>query len=384
MHIKKNVLQLFTACIGTILILIFVPEIVCAFPYKGLDIKIQGTILEMYDDNIRFAHEDKEADFITSLVLGLGVTYEGRRRNLSFTSNINRSLHYKFSDIKSSSENLTLNFKNEFSERDRLSLKNTFSHTHTAVSFEEEFLSIRGRRERFNNNFNLNYIRNISEHFTAIARYGNVLNKITEVEGDQRDSYTNRAGLELDYLHSVATTFLLSYAFTTTRYKDSGDNSTHTFATGIKKYLTRRLYLDGRVGIDFITSANNKDTVKNAIEVSLTDEIDENTVAKLTFIRRDRTDSDTDDIFSNWRITGNLKKQLSERLNGSLSGFYGQGEFSSTGITDKLLGASGTISYEFTEHLAGNFSYVYSILDSSDETRGYSRNTASIGLTTVF
>ena len=384
MHIKKNITRIFTAYIGVILILIFVPNIVCAFPYKGLDIKIQGTILEMYDDNIRFAHEDKEADFITSLVLGLGVTYEGRRRNLSFTSNINRSLHYKFSDIKSSSENLTLNFKNEFSERDRLSLKDTFSHTHTAVSFEEEFLTTRGRSERFNNSFNLNYSRDISEHFTAIARYTNWLNKITEVEGDQSDSYANKAGLELDYLYSVATTFLVSYAFATTSYKNSGNNSTHTIATGMRKYLTRRLYLDGKVGIDFITSINNKKTVKNAIEVSLTDEIDENTVAKLAFMRRDSTTSDTGDIFSNWRITGSLKKQLSERFNSSFSGFYGQGKTVSAGITNKLLGASGAISYEFTEHLAGDFSYAYSIFDSSDETGGYNRSTASIGLTTVF
>jgi len=384
MHIKKNVLQLFTACIGTILILMFVPKIVCAFPYKGMEITINGQVTEMYDDNIRFAHKDKQADFITSLGLSVGVKHEGRRRSLDLTGQINQGFHAKFRDTKSSSENLTLNFKNEFSERDRVSLTDTFSHTHTAVSFEEEFLTTRGRSERFNNSFNLNYSRDISEHFTAIARYTNWLNKITEVEGDQRDSYANRAGLELNYLHSVATTFSLFYVFTTTRYKDSGDNFTHTIATGMRKYLTKRLFLDGKVGIDFITSANNKDTVKNAIEVSLTDEIDENTIAEVTFIRRDSATSDTDDIFSNWRITGSLKKQLSERLNGSFSGFYGQGKTVSAGITNKLLGASGAISYEFTEHLAGDFSYAYSIFDSSDETGGYNRSTASIGLTTVF
>ena len=384
MQINKNILQLFTACIGTILILMFVPEIVCAFPYKGLDITINGGVIETYDDNINFAHEDKQADFITGLGLSIGVKYKGRRRSLDLTGNINQRFHAKVRDTKSSSENLTLNFKNEFSERDRLSLKDTFSHTHTAASFEEEFLTIRGRRERFNNSFNLNYSRDISEHFTAIARYTNGLNKITEVEGDQSDSYANKAGLELDYLYSVATTFLVSYAFATTSYKNSGNNSTHTIATGMRKYLTRRLYLDGKVGIDFITSINNKKTVKNAIEVSLTDEIDENTVAKLAFMRRDSTTSDTGDIFSNWRIIGSLKKQLSERFNSSFSGFYGQGKTVSTGITNKFLGASGAISYEFTEHLAGDFSYAYSIFDSSDETGGYNRSTASIGLTTVF
>ncbi len=369
---------------GAIFFLIFMSSSAHAFTYKGLDIKIQGTIAEIYNDNITFAKkEDKKVDIITTLALDLGVKYEGRRRALEFTGRINRQFHTIQSDIKSSSENLILSFKNEFSKYDRIRLTDTFSHTHVPASIEEEFGRIRGRRESYNNNFNFNFTRDISEHFTVIAKYANGLSKILEGEGDSRDSYLNRLGIVTEYMHSTATTFLLSYTFSTTKYV-AGDTSAHSIATGMRQYITRQLYFDGKVGIDFITSVNNKDTVKNAIEVSLTDEIDETTVSKLTFVRRDRTVSDTDDIFSNWRITGSLKKQLSEKLNGSLSGFYGQGEFVSSGITDRLLGASTAVSYEFKEGFGGRLTYIYSALDSTDEIREYTRNTLSMGLTKAF
>lgn len=385
-HMKiKHVSMILTIYSGAIFFLIFMSSSAHAFPYKGLDIKIQGTIAEIYNDNVTFAKkEDKKEDFITTLTLDLGVKYEGRRRALEFTGRINRQFHTIHSDIKSSSENLTLNFKNEFSKYDRIRLTDTFSHTHVPASIEEEFGRIRGRRESYSNNFNLNFTRDISEHFTVIAKYANGLNKISREEGDSRDSYLNRLGIVTEYMHSTATTFLLSYTFSTTKYEDAGDTSAHSIATGMRQYITRRLYFDGKVGIDFITSVNNKDTVKNVIEVSLTDEIDETTVSKLTFVRRDRTVSDTDDIFSNWRITGSLKKQLSERLSGSLLGFYGHGEFVSSGITDRLFGANTAVSYEFKEGFRGRLTYIYSALDSTDETREYARNTLSMGLSKAF
>ncbi len=358
------------------LLIILLPSLNAhAFPYKGVDINIQTSVTETYDDNLTFARKDKKEDFITALGLNMGVRYEGRRRSLSLNAGINERFHSRYDEIKSSSESVSLNFLNEFSAYDRIRLTDTFSHSRTPAGFEEEFGRVRGRRETFRNRAAVNYQRRLGEHFTVNSQYAYTVNRFPK--GDLRDSSRNDMGFNVNYRRNIATTLFLSYRFS----RNSFDISNHTAAVGIKQYLKKKLHFNARVGMSYLPSF---DVTRSYLQGSLTDEIDRKTKVKLLFARRERSVSYRKDVFSNWRVSANFIRQVSDKLNFKLLGFYGEGKFIETGVINTLTGADVAFSYAFLEDFTGQLRYAFSDYDSTREDYGYRRNTVSISLTKTF
>ena len=114
----KHIPAVLTACLAAIFLLICMSSNVFAFPYKGLDIKVGGTVSEMYDDNITRTNssDNKKGDFTTRLALNLGVKYEGKTRTLDFMGRINRDIFAANHNFNNTSEKLELNFQNELSK----------------------------------------------------------------------------------------------------------------------------------------------------------------------------------------------------------------------------------------------------------------------------
>jgi len=380
----KHIPAVLTACLTSIFLLICMSSNVYAFLYKGLDIKVGGTVSEMYDDNITRANssDNKKGDFTTRLTLGLGVKYEGKTRTLDFAGRINQYIFAKHDNFNNMSEKLELNFQNEFSQYDSIRLKDTFTHAYEQNNFDETFEGAEGRYGYYINKFNLDYAREISKQFTVIARYTNQIDEYSR--GDLKDSYLNTLGFEADYIYSADTVFFMLYDFSKRTYDEARDISIHTVAAGIRRYLTRQLYFDGTGGLDFITSFEDTEDTGEYIQGSLTDEIDENTALSLSFTKRKQTISYREDFFDSWRISGLFKRQLLKRLGCSLSGFYGEGEYKSLNLTDSLRGANIVFSYDLRKNLRGDLTYTYSDTDSTDKARGYTKNVISSGLTIEF
>jgi len=380
----KYIPAILTACLAAIFLLICMPSNVYAFIYKGLDIKVGGTVSEMYDDNITRTNssDNKKDDFTTRLTLALGVKYEGKTRTLDFTGRINRNLFATHHNFNNTSEKLELNFQNELSKYDIIRLKDTFAHAYEQSSFDETFEGAEGRYAYYRNQFNLDYTKDISKQFTVIARYANEINELSRK--DLKDSYLNTLGFEADYIYSADTVFFMLYDFSKRTYDDAGDISIHTVAAGIRRYITKQLYFDGTGGISFITSRENTEDTGEYIQGSLTDEIDENTAISLSFTKGKQTISYREDFLDSWRISGLFKRHLLKRLNCSLSGFYGEGEHKSLNLTDRLRGANIAFSYDLRKNLKGDLTYTYSDKDSTDEARGYTKNVISSGLTIEF
>lgn len=378
----KNIAVILTICLVAIFLLICMSSSVYAFLYKGLDIKVEGKVREMYDDNITLTSSgNKKEDFITRLTLGLGVKYGRRTRTLDFKGRINKHIFAKYHNFNKMSKELELNFQNEFSKYDRMTLKNVFTSTYENYGFEEEFGRPEGRYRSSRNTFNLVYDKDISKHLTVIAKYTNAIDRIHR-EG-ARNSYLNSVGFETNYIYNPDTVFLMSYDFSRRNYDNVGAISTHTVAAGVRQYITKQLYFDGRGGVDFITSLENTKDTGEYIQGSLTDEIDENTTASLSFTKRKQTISYREDFFDSWRISGLFKKQLSEKLGSSFSGFYSEGKYKSLNPKDRLRGISIMFNYNFGENLKGDLTY-----SDINETRGYggryARNLISSGLTIEF
>ena len=374
--ILKHSLTILSTGFRTIILIMFLASSVSAIQYKELDIKINTSIAEMYVDNINYAKENKKEDFITTLGLGLNTKYEGRRRSLDIAGRMN----YRFNarrkdnkDIRNNSEHLNINFKNEFSVYDMINLKYTFNHSYAPGSFEEELDRTTGERETFENRFNADYTRNISEHFKFDTRYTHRLKEFSEE--NRKDSSLNIIAFDIRYRPVIATTFLLTYAYE----RNNVNNEINRYAAGIKYYITNRLYFNGRAGWDRSFSGKTKKDKLN-INASLTNEIDENSVASISYNKSEDFDSEGDDISGKWNVKGSLKRQLLKNLKTSLSGYYGESAFNASGITNALLGANLSLSYEVWEDMHVNLHYAYSDLDSTDRSRGYTRNAVTLSL----
>ncbi len=364
--------------LSVVLITLLFSSFAYSFQYKGLDIDMQGTISEMYDDNLEFTKNDKKGDLITNLGFGVNIKYEGKRRSLGFTGQVNQGFNARFRDIKSSSQSLSLHFQNEFSEYDRITLADTFSHSQTPASFQEEFGRATGRRDSYSNSLSLNYSRDISEHLTGNISY-NFSQSLFPEEGESNTSQ-HGLGFNVTYAPDFAFGYSLSFNYAKNNFGDA------LYNTGIN--ITRRIYISKKSfftgGLGFSGSEINNIHIN--IIASFTNEvkIDEGTSANIAFNMGEQLSSEGGGVFRSWEINGNISREISWRLNGLLSLFYGQGTFSSTDITNTLLGANVSLSYLIWEDFNGTLTYSYSNSDSTGGTGGYTRNTITLGISKTF
>lgn len=359
-----------------------------SYNYKGIDIKVIGvSIGETYDDNVTFQKEDKINDFITNAGGGVRVAYETKTMTLELISKVNNQTFAKNSDFDNVTEDITFNFKNEFSENDRISLKNVFTHSDAPLFFQgdyfdEQFGRTGGRFDYFRNKFNTEYSRDITRQLTAIARYANDMDMFSGV--DLQNSMQNKAGFELDYIFSSATIFYFSYDFSHRQFEDDNKAIFNTITPGVRQYFTKKIFFDGKIGVDFIDSFDDKNYTKPNIQSSLNYDIDELTRLRLLFTKKYDTNPYIEELFNNWRTSLIFSRQISERFKTSLSVFYGEGEYISSDFTQKLIGGSSIITYDINKNLKGNLTYTYSQYDSNFEAAGYIKNTLFLGLTAEF
>lgn len=358
---------------------LLLPAVTYAFLYKETEIKIQGTITEMYDDNITFDKEDKKEDFLTRLGIMLSIMKEGKRRSLNFSLNINRGFYKKYNEIKDSAEDISVNFLNEFSEYDRIVISNIYSHTEYPITFEEEFGRVSERYSLYGNSFMINYSKDISEHFLVSTAYTN--SRYWSSEENSVKSYYHILNIKLDYIHDIDSILFFTYNGSRANYENGDSISNHIIAIGIRQYLTKRLFFDGKIGANYLSTFG---FTRNFINGTLIDNIDQRTTVRLSFTRQDQLVSNRRDIFSNWRIRGTVIRPLLEKMSSSFSLFYGQGKFKIADTINRLFGINSRISYEFNKYLIGYIVYNYSNFSSNIETRGYTRNTVVWGISMSF
>lgn len=385
-------------------------------PYYGLNIKFLGSVSESYNTNITFAagEEDRVDDFVTNLSGGLNIEFEGRKRKMGLTGHVNRRYRAENFNSLNPSEDLNIYYQDELSEESSIFLNNSFRHSHVPAAFgdssvieeceklraeagieavrrdprcadiNEEFGRFKGNFESYDNDFNINYGRDIRQYMTINMNYGNSLRSSSRE--DVNDSILHRIGFSTDYDLSPTTRFNMAYSFATRNFENSGDISTHTPSIGIRKYLTKRLILIGGIGITISTLSDNETSIGRNVQASLTHEISDETHESISFRRTDSINADKEDVFRNWQANWEITSQLLEDLTTRLSIFYGEGDFVSTGITDRLFVANINLYYKIWEHKSGanirwGMGYIYSNLNSTDQNRGYSRSSINFGLT---
>jgi len=378
--VKIRLIILVIFCILAVM-LVLTPSNSYAFRYKNFDIYIKGDLFQVYDSNINFDKDNETDGFRTDASISLGLNRSWRRANLNLNGSIAHGIYNNNSDIGTGSESLRLNFEYEPSAYMSFQLTDSFSHSKEPTSFQEEFGRITGRFNTYVNSFSLGLTRQISKDFSATASYGNTI--VRKDEGSDWDAHS--AGIRLNYNYSVDKIFHFGYqyAFSKTRGEDSG-SAGHSVFFGAEKYFTQRLTLSGQVSLGRNDSDASDSNTSSSVSVSLNQEFDRITSARLSFALYNSDIMQGDSSSNNWQISGDVKRELSDKFNGSANVFYGEGTFRDIVGKDKLFGIGSKIDYEVTQRLRGNLNYSFSNLRSTDETRGYHRHLIGLGASYVY
>lgn len=353
-----------------------------ALKIGGMDVDILTGIEESYDDNIAYAPDNEKDDFITRLSLGLRGTYTGKTSGLSVLGRFNYDKYLDNDNYDNDSQEVYLDLFKEFSEYFRFEGGDVFTHAEDPSSFEDEFGREQGRYSYIENEIRGAFIRDISKYLTLTLSGRNGVYFPSRDSIDE--SYYNAASVQFDYLMSSRLATFGFYEFYHRTYEGPGTIYFNTVAGGVKYFFNSMLYTDFTAGVDCIHTLDGEDLIKPLFIWGLTQELDERSVARIKATKRNTTQSTTQALFDTWSISAELTHQLSRRLDGSVSAFYGQGEYDRIMIEDDFQGFRLGLSYELSEDITARAGYSFSKTDSNLSSRDYTRNYYSVGLTMEF
>jgi hypothetical protein len=152
----------------------------------------------------------------------------------------------------------------------------------------------------------------------------------------------------------------------------------------VRQYITKQLFADLRIGVNFINSYDERNFAKPYCSLTLTDDLDETSRVSLTVAKHYTTNNSTADLFDQWLVSGSFRKQILARLAGQADVFYGRGEYSNLRIEDNFVGASVHFDYALWHNTKANIRYSYSATNSNLDDRDYIRNYVGGGIRIEF
>ncbi len=353
-----------------------------SYDFGNVKVNVLGEAGETYDDNVTYAENNTKKDFITNMTAGLSAKYEGRSSAINLIGRVTQQLFAQHNNYDNIAEDATLTLSGELSKRTRMSLRNVFTHRYEYRSFEEAFGAPGGRYSYFRNRFATDCTIDLSKQMAIIFRYLNNIDLPSR--SDISGSYFNSGQAELNYYITSKTIVKGSYDFSIRKFDPGKDAATQAMGGGMRQYLTDQLYFDLNAALDYIVSYDKTKYYKPMLSASLTGDIDKKTIATLAFVKQYYTNAYLQDLFDYWQVSLAFARQLTERLRFSANGFYGNGRYVVQGVQNNLFGASAAIEYELTRRIKTRVSYSFSMTDSDQNSRDYTKNTAYAGLTMEF
>lgn len=397
---------------------------------------LQGTARETFDDNINSAIETlfvkKKYDFITDIILGLGIRHEGKTYTLDIIGHVTQQLYARHFGLSNNNQDISLSFNKVFSELFSIVLTDSFQNYPEPNRFEELFGSTEGRMRYWNNSFALNAALEVNRYYMISVSYTNQFSKYfyTRTRQYYINNYfysnyliqnlgyrfTQIARMQQEFHWNPSNNIYVFYEYQWTKQDLDGILQTHRPGIGYRHDFTRQLYAEIRVspdvvlpphdirsqysmyGMQLLISPQEPYFVTLYTYATLVHDVDDQTNARLTFTYENSIIANSADTTTNWRIAGDMTRQLLDRLSFTSSIFYGQIYYYTRRATNRLFGFSLSARYEFIEHLSGSISYDFTLNYTRqegyrlfhgyvwhngayiEENRGYWRNRVSIGL----
>jgi hypothetical protein len=341
---------------------------------------MSATLSQVFDSNIYFDEDDndKTDGYRMNGAVNFSIRRSLRRGYFNITGGIRRGIYYNLGDVESESAILAISFSHDFSQSLRIRMNDNYYYSTEPYSFGEEFYRETGRYNLHRNTFNISLIKDVTKDFFIDTNY--IHTNIWRDESSLEDYSSDTIRLKLNYRHGVDKTYYLSYSLSETNHENSDDTTHQQIRVGIKKYLTQRTSMSGYVGFGFQDSGAGLEDTTNSIGVTLDTNINRATTAGLDFYWGNFLFSEDDVYRKNWRISGHLDRNISEKTDGSVNVFYGEYDTDEHGVTNDFLGIGCRFNYQYNSRLAGNLGLSYS-RSRQDNGDGYSRKMAALGVT---
>jgi hypothetical protein len=381
-----------------IFILISSILIINSFTYNASAQKliITGSLAEMYDDNTNSSSNDPKSDYITNLMLGIGVNLEGKTQTLRILAHTYQQLYYKQTELNNNSQDLILNYTKAFTSHDSISISDVFNHYPEPRDFKYMYGQPEGRNAYYSNNINAAYNKNINSDLSLNLHYSNMI--IENFNKELSDSITNSAGFTLNFSLNAYNIVSTLYDYRITKYKrthavveeNQADITQHSAGIGYQHLFTKQLSILCNGGVDYVKSQDQ--TNKNPfITLSIIDDIDARNQINLTISKRYETSFLTNEIYDSWTFSAMLTRQVSEIVSFSFSMFYGYGERVSPSIksSTSFFGINTSIRYQLNPYLFASTNYIYTknIMKQTEPSRNkneYDRNQIQVAINAEF
>jgi hypothetical protein len=212
------------------------------------------------------------------------------------------------------------------------------------------------------------------------------------ISGNLINSIQNGAGMDLIYLLTSISRFSVFYNYLNVSYETGETNYKQSPGAGLLQYIIRELiYFEFKYGMSFIKSYDERNYQKPFIYAMARYNIDENNDFIFAYSRDYGVTIDNPEPFKSWRSSCDFNRRIFERLNGTLSAFYGEGEYVTTNTQNRFVGFSILFNYLLTETLNLHIQYLYInnevtvvYTDETEVTSGYARNQISFSVIKTF
>ncbi len=349
----------------------------CSSAFASMNMELKGSTVVAYDDNVTFQH-DPISDVITSVNAGIGLKAEGSRYGLNGSVSVAHHFYSKHSSFDNTEFDTKLDGHWELSERDRLKFTDSYTHAEDPRSFEDAFGRVNGRYTYDRNDFSTRYERDLNENLSAFAHYDQDLNYYSR--NDLSDSIQHTIGGGIQYAIDSANIVGFGYDYAKRFFTPGPEIGVNSIFGTYRRYFTKQLYLDTKVGSDFIASEGRGHDSQLRTEISLTSDVDENTRAGISFKKGLNTSSYSQNLFDSYQFSAQWARQLTSRINAGFNAFFGKGEYQVISIHDRSLGAGVGASYSLTAKSTIGLNYTYSDTESNVSTRSYKRNYIQLGM----
>lgn len=351
---------------------------------SAMEIILQGSVNETYDDNINTSGSAPESDWLTNIMLGITARSEVRAFDFDFSGHVYQRLSANHAENSSNSQDLAGSFNKDFSENVSFGISDVFQNYPEAGSFGVLFGRGDDNSGYKSNTANINLNIYLTQKLFLAGMYTNGIMKNDSYQ--LSDSVSHNPGGAIGYSFNTANILRFGYLYQLMKYDNGEKIRGDSGYAQYEKYFTKQLRSLILAGYDYIDSDQGQSLSKRWM-ASLIDDVDETNQLNITYEYGSAISNILNDILKNWTIRGTLSRQISNRVIMNMSIFYGEGTYEISGIKDKLFGASVNAAYIVTDFINLDIGYIFTWSSSEDpgaDEIKYDRNQFSIGLSALY
>ncbi|MEI6437324.1 MAG: outer membrane beta-barrel protein [Candidatus Omnitrophota bacterium] len=353
-----------------------------AYMWQGVEITPRVGLEETYDSNITSASSNKMSDMLTNATLGLEIKKEEKNSLAQLDMSLARQMFAQHSEFDSNSVNLNGRYSVDLSKYGSLTVEDNFSRADSFSTFNQQFGGTSGLYTRKINDFDTEYKHDVSTELALRLNYHNTLSYYPS--SIQSDSVSHAIGAGVDYSFSSANMVSADYKHITNDFRPGPMAHVNEVTANYRHYFTPQLFSDIAAGVDMINNYLKVNKSYPLVKATLTRNTDRNTTFSVSLEQKHELATTSEDVFSNWVLSGKVVKQLKERLKGDATVFYGSGKYLGSGHKLVLGGVDAGVNYEITKNMNWRCGYLFSKQNTFAGEGDYTKNMVYTGIVLRF